>query len=69
LTLNGEYYGFFTLVEAIDKKYLKRQGLNNDGTLFKAMNHTSDVSLLWAFGKEVRIIHFVPVVESESQSP
>ena len=38
VNLNGEFYGLFSLVENVDKSFLKRRGMNQQGELFKAVH-------------------------------
>ena len=42
LSFNNEYYGFFLLVERIDKLYLSRQDFRKSGNLYKAENHNAN---------------------------
>ena len=38
LLLNGEWHGLYVVTERIDKPWLKRQGFDRDGNLYKAEN-------------------------------
>jgi spore coat protein H len=42
LSFNEEHYGFFLLVERIDKLYLDRQNFRKTGNLYKAENHNAN---------------------------
>ena len=36
LFINGQFYGLYLLVEIVDKRFLQRRGMNENGHLFKA---------------------------------
>lgn len=42
LYVNGEYHGFYALLERVDRVFLERNGLNPDGLLLKAENHSAN---------------------------
>ena len=42
LAFNGEIYGFFQVIERIDKLYLGRQDWRKSGNLYKAENHNAN---------------------------
>jgi spore coat protein H len=42
LSFNGAVFGLFSVIERIDRLYLKRNGLNADGNVFKAVNHNAN---------------------------
>ncbi len=42
VSFNGVPYGLFTVIERIDRVWLKRQGLNADGNLYKASSHAAN---------------------------
>ena len=44
--LNGGYYGLFSFVEQVDQDFLRQQGLDPDGTLYKANGFPSTLAVL-----------------------
>jgi spore coat protein H len=42
LTINGDWWGLYTLVERVDKLFLDRQSLDKSGNLYKAENHQAN---------------------------
>ncbi len=42
LYLNGQWHGLYQVIERIDKPYLKRQGLNRDGNLYKGEDDSAN---------------------------
>lgn len=42
LYVNGEYHGFYVLLERVDEVFLERNGLNPAGLLLKAENHSAN---------------------------
>lgn len=42
VSFNGAPYGLFTVIERIDRIWLKRQGLDEDGNLYKASSHAAN---------------------------
>ncbi len=38
LAINGEYWGFYVLMEPIDRDFLRRRGYDDDGNLYKAID-------------------------------
>ena len=43
--LNGGYYGLFSFVEQVDQDFLRQQGLDPDGTLYKANGFPSTLAV------------------------
>jgi hypothetical protein len=44
LCLNGEDWGLYNVVEPVDKPFLRRQGLDDGGGLYKAIDQKADFS-------------------------
>lgn len=42
LYVNGEYHGFYVVLERVDEVFLERNGLNPEGLLLKAENHSAN---------------------------
>ncbi|MEM7396459.1 MAG: CotH kinase family protein, partial [Verrucomicrobiota bacterium] len=46
IRLNGAYYGLFSYVEQVDQDFLRQQGLDPDGSLYKANGFPSTLAVL-----------------------
>ena len=42
LFVNGDYHGFYVIIERVDEEFLERNGLNPEGLLLKAENHSAN---------------------------
>ncbi|MFT5680939.1 MAG: spore coat protein H [Myxococcota bacterium] len=57
LYLNGEYIGLYVSLDRVDNEFIKHMGFDNDGGLYKAVNHDANFYLTDSGGNGKDTLH------------